>query len=98
LAQGPQRGDRRPNLRGPNRPVTSPYLNLIGNQGFAFQYFRRTVPEVEFRNTDTVLEGSVTQLRNELQLDQQALSSALRETGHKTSFMQYSRYYTFPSR
>jgi hypothetical protein len=96
----PQSQDRRPNLRGPNRPVTSPYLNLLGNQnqGFTFQYFRRVEPEVEFRDADTQLGQAVGQLRNEMRLEKRALSSTLRETGHRTTFLNYSGFYNIQSR
>jgi len=94
------RGDRRPGPRPNQRPVTSPYLNLIGGRpsgNFAFEYYRRVRPEMEFRRNDTQFSQSLQTLQ--VEVDQQRATTEesivpnIGPTGHQTYFMNYGRYY-----
>ena len=79
------------------RPVTSPYLNLLAGNGrsFAFNYFRRVQPEVEFRQADALTSRSLQNLRREVRQVRRRDEQLLRlgPTGHGAAFMDLSSYF-----
>ena len=76
---------------GITRPTTSPYLNLLQNNGFspALNYYRLVRPETELRRYSDSLNRQVTGLRQDL--TSRGLlpdgSHPLSGTGHATSFL-----------
>jgi hypothetical protein len=81
------------------RPPVSPYLNLLsGNgQGFAFNYFLRYQPEVQFRQQGLNFSQSLDQLRQ--RVGQQERSAETRPrlrrstTGHPALFFNTGTYF-----
>lgn len=91
------------NSAQPGRPVTSPYLNLLTNDGngnnFAFNYYRRVKPEMDLRRADGQLNGTLQQLRPEVDPSLRTGSHFrrdLRATGHRAGFLTFGNY--FPGR
>lgn len=81
-----------------NRPVTSPYLNLLRNrnQSPALNYYRSYLPETEFRNFDRQASTSLYGLKQDLDRTRvlpQAETSVLGTTGHPTSFGNTGNYF-----
>ena len=103
IAQGPSL--TRPRVRPYERPTTSPYLNLLQNngRGVGFNYFRFVRPEVEFRQADSQfrrdqidLQRQINQNRRDLQNQadaEQAAQSQLSPSGRAASFMTHQRYF-----
>jgi len=104
LAQ--RRSTSGPSLRKNNRPTTSPYLDLLdqgaGRGGIGFQYFRRVRPEVELRNQNSQLQGSLDSLQKQMNQQQlqlkQSSASQLSPSGHTATFLSYGNYFSFPGR
>jgi hypothetical protein len=87
-----------PDLRAFRRPTTSPYLNLLDNngRGIGFNYYRRVKPEIEFREAYERQYQSIRKLDRRLEQQElrlQSLNSQLGTTGHTTSFMSYGSYF-----
>jgi hypothetical protein len=81
-----------------DRPVTSPYLQLLEPRGdtFAGTYFRRVLPELEWRQRTQSLAQGLERLEGQLMANRQFMQSAtsgLRPTGHVASFGPNSRYF-----
>lgn len=91
----------RPHVRPSQRPAISPYLNLLGTSPgsgtFAFQYFQRVRPELEFRRANSQFQRSLQGLEQRLEQPalQQAPQSGLGPTGHPAAFFNYGGYYQF---
>ncbi|EAQ81571.1 hypothetical protein DSM3645_28357 [Blastopirellula marina DSM 3645] len=83
----------------PNRlPTTSPYL-LLGNRSFdpALSYYRIIRPENQIRSAYTSQAQRITQLRSEVNRQQQEIDQAenslLNPTGHRAMFQNYGGYF-----
>jgi hypothetical protein len=93
FAQGPL-----PAQQDISRPTTSPYLNLLNNQGNqGLNYFTQVRPQQQFRAFGAGLAQEVQGL--EAELDGQAFfdeagQSDLRATGHQVGFLSYGGYYS----
>lgn len=88
-----------PRIRVPDKgPTTSPYLFLLrpDGAGFAFNYFRRVRPEMEFRRADNRIRQSVEQLDRRITEQREAppAASGLRPTGHGVSFQNLGSYFS----
>lgn len=102
LSVRPAFGQRRsfgPALLPNQRPTTSPYLNLLNNNGlgFGFNYFQFVRPQMEFRRNNALLGRSVTSIQQELQQEQTQIQreqgAGLTATGHTATFMNYGGYF-----
>lgn len=77
----------RPPAMGVQRPVVSPYLNLLNTGDPGINYFGLVRPQVAFRGAIRSLEGEVQQLENRDPRD------ATFQTGHASSFQTQSRFF-----
>ncbi len=81
------------------RSTTSPYLNLLDTRnGDAFNYYRRVLPEREFRRANTRIENSIRDINRQLLTPPEPPRErvgSIGTTGHPTSFRSLSTY--FPS-
>ena len=102
-ATSAQVGARRfsgPRVRTYDRPVVSPYMNLL-NRGsgnsFEFDYFRRVRPEIDLRRSAAAnkqqLQHVEQQANDQFRELERNHSSLLGETGHTTGFMTHGRYF-----
>ena len=99
-AQSP-RSVGRPTVNPHLRPTTSPYLNLLRDNGqnTALNYYRLVRPEMEFRRANVEQLRSIERLGRRVeeqaeQLEQlQSPTSRLGPTGHATSFLNYGGYF-----
>jgi hypothetical protein len=79
------------------RPTTSPYLSLLQN-GFrgsaAFQYYRRILPEQEFRRNEWRQSQSLDELRRRVdRQENELIQRRMGTTGHATSFLNLGGYF-----
>lgn len=96
-----------PSLKRSQRPVTSPYLNLLnrGNNNFSdpgLNYYRNVRPEQEWRqglqNQDKQLQSLAQQFNKARSAATDAaaaksIRSTLNSTGHSTSFQNRGGYF-----
>jgi len=81
-----------------SRPVTSPYLNLLRRDGgIGFQYYRRVLPEREFRRADRRQFEALNQLSRRIDRQRQPETgrrgSGLGTTGHPTTFLNIGGFF-----
>ena len=74
------------------RPVVSPYLNLIGRNSAAVNYYGIVRPQLEFRAVQQ-RQGSRLQQLESREGDAKPDDFALPHTGHRCFFLNYSHYY-----
>src|SRR3954452_11090426 len=73
-----------------NRPVYSPYLNLLRRDApLVNNYYGLVRPEINFRNAIQQLDQQQTTIGGQ----QTALTEALTPTGHASRFMSQRRYF-----
>ncbi len=96
-----------PSLKRSQRPVTSPYLNLLnrGNNNFSspgMNYYRNVRPEQEWRqglqDQDRALQSLAQQFSNSRNAASntagaRSMRSAVNTTGHSTSFRNSGAYF-----
>ena len=89
---------QQPRFGRPSRPTTSPYLNLLRRSnggGFAFNYFQRLRPEMEFRRNAAVLGRSINSLSRQMQQQKNRnLGGGLGQTGHSVTFLNLGGYFS----
>ena len=97
----------RPRVKTYDRPVVSPYMNLLnrGNgNSFEFDYFRRVRPEIDLRRSTAVNKQQLQHVEQQLQRVEQEVNGQFRAlgrnqslsfgaTGHTTGFMTHGRYF-----
>ena len=82
-----------------SRPTISPYLNLLRRNGggIGFQYYRRVLPEREFRAANRQQSQALRNLNRQVeQINQptsKSLGGGLGTTGHSTTFQNYGGYF-----
>lgn len=84
---------------GIGRPAVSPYLNILRNDGLGPLNYQTLVrPQIEARNAylrqGAEIRGLESEMRNRRRPDDQP--GAIRQTGHGTSFFNYSHYFNYP--
>ncbi len=90
--------------RAADRPKISPYYDLVqqdnnNSGGAAFQYFRRTRPDVEFRQAENKLRQDLKSLSKSVNESKtQSEASLLGTTGHAASFNTQGKYFNIGSR
>ncbi len=77
----------------------SPYLNILRNDGLGPLNYQTLVrPQIEARNAylrqGAEIRGLESEMRNRRRPDDQP--GAIRQTGHGTSFFNYSHYFNYP--
>ena len=97
LAQAPTPRSASRLRQAARRPVTSPYLYLLENNGssLSFNYFRKVRPEVEFRRSDARLNRSIRRLKQRVEVNErtQRRQSQLGTTGHRATFLSRGNYF-----
>jgi hypothetical protein len=83
---------------GVTRPTTSPYLNLLRNNGrgnFALDYHRLVRPEQQWRNYTSRLNQRLNTVERTLSTELLPDGSVpqVRTTGHPTSFLNTGSYF-----
>lgn len=81
------------------RPVVSPYLNLLGGGSPALNYFNGVVPQRQFGNAINQNQAQLRLLQTQIALamqgqsgSQQAAAGVL-TTGHPVSFQSFQQYF-----
>ena len=96
-AQGPSAARSSVILSPSVRPVTSPYLNLLEDdgRGFVLNYYRRVRPELEFRRADDRINRSVSRLEQRVDRTSERTKTDGRPvpTGHRATFMNLGNYF-----
>jgi hypothetical protein len=92
---------QRPNYGPMNRPaVLSPYLNLLRGGNPAANYFLGTVPEVDRRVNQRLVNSAIGSLEREEgrpRVEGDDLLSPLPGTGHPTAFNTTTPYFASPT-
>jgi hypothetical protein len=81
----------------PRQPAYSPYLNLTRPGSVANNYYGLVRPDIDFRNSLNNLQQQYTGLNQAIN-NPTAVDSPFPGTGHKTSFMNYSHFYSIRGR
>jgi hypothetical protein len=86
-------GYTRPTTNPFNRPVYSPYLNLLrrGNS-FTQNYYGLVRPQLEFQQDINRLNQQLTTVERQVATQEEA-PSELPVTGHPTVFLNYAQYF-----
>jgi hypothetical protein len=91
-----QRPKRR--LHKARAPALSPNLNMVEGVPTSFegQFLLRTQPQELALRQYGLIEKSLDKLQTEVTDTDNRVKSGIKGTGHKTSFMNYGGYYSFP--
>lgn len=83
--------------RGVARPTTSPYLNLLFNNGqnLGLNYYRSVRPEQEWRRYTTGLNQRLNLVESSLSRDllPDGSSGDVKKSGHSTTFLNTGSYF-----
>lgn len=91
-----QRSSRQSAAARIERPTVSPYLNLFrpGSAGLP-NYQTLVRPELQQLRTNSVQQSEISQLRSQVNADQQqAQRRGIPQTGHESRFRYYSHFYS----
>ncbi|MGH7929207.1 MAG: hypothetical protein ACREQV_15575 [Candidatus Binatia bacterium] len=97
-AQRPSIAGQRRAVLPYQRPVTSPYLNLLdpSRGSFELRYFRDVRPELEFRSANALQFQSLDRLEERVERQDERIGEIRRTigpTGHSTSFLSFGNYF-----
>ena len=93
-AQSPNR--TRPTLQPFQRPTTSPYLNLLGPGGPAYQYYQNVIPQQDFQRSQQQFRESVYNMQKGISQNQRQIMdlNTIGPTGHRAGFMNQGSYFS----